>query len=177
MEMRILAISGSLRARSSNTTLLQTMALLAPDGVGVEVYRGLGELPLFNLDDDLEPGAPPVRELRAVVRRCDALLLSTPEYAHGLPGALKNGLDWLVGSGEVSGKRCVLVHASSRGVFAQESLREVLRTMDARLVSEAERTIELAGRHETPEALCTDAAVAEALRSSFAALLRCTQAS
>src|SRR5437764_1175741 len=99
--VRILAISGSLRAVSSNTALLRAAAALAPEGVEVELYGGLGDLPHFNpdLDDpdhkDREPAA--VTDLRARVRSADGLLIAAPEYAHGVPGAMKNALDWLVG--------------------------------------------------------------------------------
>ena len=94
--MRFLAISGSLRLASSNTALLRAAALVAPEGVEIILYRGLGDLPHFN--PDLEAAEPPsVTEFREQVRISDGLLISSPEYAHGVPGVLKNALDWLVG--------------------------------------------------------------------------------
>ena len=99
--MHLLAISGSLRAGASNTALLEAAARVAPPGVTVELYPGVAALPHFNPDldtpdgDHLPAGAA---ELRALVGRADALLLSTPEYAHGLPGSFKNVVDWFVGS-------------------------------------------------------------------------------
>jgi chromate reductase len=97
--MRILAISGSLRAASSNTALLRAAAALAPEGMEVVLYGGLGDLPHFN--PDLEGAAPPaVIDLWARVREADGLLIACPEYAHGVPGAMKNALDWLVGGDE-----------------------------------------------------------------------------
>src|SRR5215471_687580 len=93
---RILAISGSLRAVSSNTALLRAAAMLAPAGVEIRVYDGLGDLPHFN--PDLEGAEPPVvKDFGAQVGAADGIILSTPEYAHGVPGVLKNALDWLVG--------------------------------------------------------------------------------
>src|SRR5678815_5767847 len=97
--MRILAISGSLRRVSSNTTLLRVVGVLAPAGVEVTLYEGLADLPAFN--PDLE-GAEPSSLLafRAQLKEADGAFISSPEYAHGVPGSLKNALDWIVGSGE-----------------------------------------------------------------------------
>lgn len=136
--MRILAISGSLRSGSSNTTLLQAAAALAPQGVEMDFYGGWANLPAFNpdldtvLDDPRLPAA--VREWREQVAVADALLISTPEYAHGVPGALKNALDWLVGGSELPGKPVALLNASVAAEYAQRSLAETLRTMSAELV-------------------------------------------
>src|SRR5690242_9174445 len=101
--MRLLAISGSLRAGSSNTAILQAARLVAPSDVELVLYEGLAELPAFNPDlDTVEGDRVPerVRELRALVGSADGLLICSPEYAHGIPGSLKNLLDWLVGSVE-----------------------------------------------------------------------------
>src|SRR5690349_3915443 len=104
--IQILAISGSLRAASSNTTVLRALAALALAGVAITLYDRLGELPYFNPDLDREGDTPPavVADLRARIARADALLISSPEYAHGVPGVLKNALDWLVSSLEFPGK-------------------------------------------------------------------------
>src|SRR5271165_5402171 len=93
--MRILAISGSLRSTSSNTAVLRAARTVAPSGVDIIIYEGLGALPHFN--PDLDGNKPPqsVLELRYEVGLADALLISSPEYAHGVPGCLKNALDWL----------------------------------------------------------------------------------
>jgi NAD(P)H-dependent FMN reductase len=133
--MEILALSGSLRAGSSNTALLRAAASVAPDGVCVRVYERLRGLPPFDPDED-QPGEPlpdAVAEFRALVSRADALLLSTPEYAHALPGAFKNALDWLVGSPDFAGKLVAVITPTTRSVHAQAQLRVVLRTMSATL--------------------------------------------
>ena len=98
--IRLLAVSGSLRRASTNTAALEALARLAPEGVKVLLYRDLATLPPFNPDDDIEekPKPEPVETLRALVSASDALVIAAPEYAHGLPGALKNALDWLVAS-------------------------------------------------------------------------------
>ena len=144
--MKILAVSGSLRAQSTNTNLLRAAALIAPSHVEIAVYERLAAIPAFNSDLDVEPARDPVAGWRAALRNSSAVIFSTPEYAHGIPGTLKNALDWVVGSGELSGKPVALFNASSRGEYAQASLREILKTMDARLLSEAEITIPLLGK-------------------------------
>ena len=137
--MRILAISGSLRRASTNTAALEALARLAPEGVKVLLYRDLASLPPFNPDDDIEdkPKPEPVETLRALVDASDALVIAAPEYAHGLPGALKNALDWLVASETFAGKPTALLNTSPRAFHAQASLREILSTMAARLIPEA----------------------------------------
>lgn len=86
--MKILAISGSLRAASMNTALLRAVARLVPSGVSVVLCKGLGEIPLFN--PDIEATDPPaVVSLRAQVVTADALIIASPEYAHGITGVMK----------------------------------------------------------------------------------------
>src|SRR5690349_783719 len=98
--MRIFAISGSLRASSLNTAVLQAAVALAPPGVEIVLYDGLSRLPHFNPDVDGEIALAPVADWRTRLRAADGVLISSPEYAHGVPGSLKNALDWVVGSGE-----------------------------------------------------------------------------
>ena len=99
--MRILAISGSLRTGSSNTMLLRAAVALAPQAFEVSVYDGLATLPHFNPDQDNEAAPPPVVDFRSQLHASDGVLISSPEYAHGVPGVLKNALDWVVASGEL----------------------------------------------------------------------------
>ena len=134
--IRILGISGSLRSVSKNTTLLRAATHLTPQDTQIVLYEGIGDLPHFN--PDLEATEPPAfMDLRAQLQASDAVLICTPEYAHGVPGVLKNALDWLVGSGEFSGKPVGLLNASLQSHHAQESLAETLRTMDARVITDA----------------------------------------
>jgi NAD(P)H-dependent FMN reductase len=142
--IRILAISGSLRGLSSNTALLRTAIAVAPDNVAVTLYDGLATLPHFNPDDDLDVPPDVVRDLRARVGASDGLLISTPEYAHGVPGSLKNALDWLVSSVEFPHKPVALINASAMATHAQASLIETLSLMTAHIVSEACVTIPVA---------------------------------
>ena len=167
--MRILAISGSLRSASSNTRLLLAAAALAPAGVEVAVEAGLGELPHFNPDregDDL--GA--VTAWRARLESADALLICSPEYAHGVPGTLKNALDWVVGSGELIDKPLGLINAAPHAHHAQDSLAETLSVMTGWLVPGASVAVTLRDKSADPDALAADPDVSAALRGAIAAL-------
>jgi chromate reductase, NAD(P)H dehydrogenase (quinone) len=168
--IRILAISGSLRAASSNRTLLQAVASLAPATVDVSIYAGLADLPPFNPDEDIEPAPPAVADFRRRLHAADAVVFSTPEYAHGIPGTLKNALDWVVSSGELVDKPVALVNASPRATYAQASLIETLTVMSARLVDGASVTIPLAGTRLDAAAIGADPAHSSALRSALETL-------
>lgn len=137
---KILAISGSLRARSTNTTLLLAAARLAPSNVQIELYTELGSLPLFNPDlDGSEPES--ILQFRSAWAAADGLLICSPEYAHGVSGAMKNALDWLVSDVAMVGKPVALINASPRATHAHEALLETLRTMSWGVVPEASRTV------------------------------------
>jgi NAD(P)H-dependent FMN reductase len=133
--VKILGIPGSLRTTSSNAAILRAAARVAPAGTELTVYDGLGSLPHFSPDLDVDPLPVPVQDLRARIAAADALMISSPEYAHGMPGCLKNALDWLVSALEALDKRVLLLSASPGGAaHAHAQLAEVLRTMNLRLV-------------------------------------------
>src|SRR5512134_528071 len=115
--MKILALSGSLRAGSSNARLLRAAAAVAPPGMAFTFYEALGSLPHFNPDLDGEGATPPpaVAAFRRALGAADGVVISSPEYAHGVPGSLKNALDWLVSSGELTDKPLALLTASPGG--------------------------------------------------------------
>jgi NAD(P)H-dependent FMN reductase len=168
--IRIRTLSGSLRAKSSNAALLQAVALLAPHGVYVVPYDGLSELPHFNPDLDIDPAPSVVRALRDAITEADALIISSPEYAHGVPGSLKNALDWLVSGVEIYQKPVALLNPSPMSRFAQPQLAEILRTMNVALVEEACLTLPIAGGGLDAAAIAADAGLAEAIRGVFGAL-------
>lgn len=172
IEYNILAISGSLRARSSNTETLRAAAMLAEDSLKVSLYGGLATLPLFNPDLDGADALPlpPVRELRRQIAEADAVLICSPEYAHGVPGALKNALDWLVSGPEMVLKPVGLLNVSPRSTYAYEALTEILRTMSTVLVPDACRTVSLEGRGLGAATIAATRELAEALRDVLRAL-------
>lgn len=130
---RILGISGSLRRGSFNRALLETAGELAPEGAEVSIFEGLRDIPPY--DDDLrqERPQPAVERLKDAIRSADAVLFSTPEYNHGLPGVLKNAIDWVsrpIPDNPLRNKPVAIMGAST-GVMgtvrAQQQLREVLQ--------------------------------------------------
>jgi len=142
--MNVLAMSGSLRAASNNSALLRAVSRLAPPGIGVALFDGLGNLPLFN--PDIEATNPPaVARLRARLIAADAVIIASPEYAHGVTGAMKNALDWMVGCEAFVNKPVALLNASPRAVHAQASLKETLTMMSARVIEESSISVPILG--------------------------------
>jgi chromate reductase len=168
--VRVLALSGSLRRASSNSALVGAVAYLAPDTVAVSIYRELAALPSFNPDLDGGDAPAAVVRLRAALQACDAVLISSPEYAHGVPGALKNALDWVVGSSELVNKPIALINASGRARHAWASLAETLAVMSARVIPDASITVSLEGSALDAHGIVADAARSNALRSAIEAL-------
>jgi len=171
--LRVLCLSGSLRRRSGNTALLQAAARLAPVELHLTVYDGLSSLPLFNPDDEMEALPASAAALRRFVGESDALLIACPEYAHGVPGPFKNLLDWLVGSLEFPDKPVVLWNASARGSHhAQDALREILRTMSARLLESPSVTVPLSGAGCEEGDVLADPSQVALVRGSLGVLAR-----
>jgi chromate reductase, NAD(P)H dehydrogenase (quinone) len=145
--LSVVAISGSLRRASSNGALVEAVARLAKDVVDEAVMR-----------------------FRSILQACDAVLISSPEYAHGVPGVLKNALDWVVGSGELIDKPIALINASARATHARASLAETLATMSAQIVVAASITVSLDGRALDSNGIVGDGDLSAALRASIHAL-------
>lgn len=135
--IRILGICGSLQAASSNLTLLEQAITLAPEGTLVCLSDKLRELPLFNPDLESPTPPEPVLRWREAIDAHDALLIACPEYGHSLPGPLKNGLDWLIGSGELD-RKVIAITASTnfaeRGRMGLAALHGVLVAVNARIL-------------------------------------------
>lgn len=138
--MRVLAISGSLRAASHNTALLRAAADLAPDGVELELFDGLELVPPYNEDHDTDTPAEPVTRLRQRIADADAVLFSTPEYNGSVPGQLKNAVDWAsrpFGRSALWGKPVAVIGASTSeygALWAQADLRKTLGISGARVL-------------------------------------------
>lgn len=174
--LQILAISGSLRTGSSNTAVLQALAMLAPTNVTVTLCNQLSDLPYFNPDlDDTERLPASVRSFRTQVGQSDALLISSPEYAHGVPGVLKNALDWLVGSVEFPYKPVALINISPRSIHAHASLTEILTTMSATLLDHSAFTIALPRNRLDTAGMLEEPSIRAALENAMGAFVQALQ--
>ena len=130
--MRLIAISGSTRAASTNTAMLECFCQHAPPNVEMFVYRGLADLPAFSPDREGVNTPLVVRDFINAIRHADGIILASPEYVRSIPGGLKNAIDWLVSGDEIIGKPVVLAHASHRGGDMLVALRFVLATVTQR---------------------------------------------
>jgi chromate reductase len=176
--MRILTLCGSLRAQSSNRAILQAYERVAGEAARFRHYEGLGALPHFNPDLDGLTVPAEVTTLRALIASADAIVISTPEYAHALPGTFKNALDWLVSDPAFVGKPVAILQAARGSSWAADSLREVLTTMSAQLIDSAGVQLALGSNRVGPEEILARADLRTALTQSFAALAAaCTRAS
>jgi chromate reductase len=147
------------------------VAALAPAGVTIARYDGLGDLPHFNPDVEARALPAPVAALRALVAQADALVISSPEYAHGVPGSLKNALDWLVGGVELPGKPVALFDASPASTYAHAALVEILTTMSARVIAAATVALPLGAKKLDAAGMIADPAIAAALGTGLASLI------
>jgi NAD(P)H-dependent FMN reductase len=171
---RVLVISGSTRAGSTNSALCRTAAVCAPAGVEVDVYLALDALPHFNPDDDRDPLPARVAELRERIRGADAVLICTPEYAGTLPGSMKNLLDWTVGGTELTAKPVAWVKAAAdprRGEGAHDALATVLGYVQADIVAAACRPVPVAREAVGPDGLVADPATRAQLAGAMRAVL------
>lgn len=173
--VRVLAICGSLRKGSANRALLDAAMRLSPVGVAVTIYPDLAMIPPFNPDLDTDTPPAAVAAFRRALNNCDAILISSPEYAHGVSGVMKNALDWIVASGELIDKPTALINASTRATHAHTALRETLLTMSARVIDEASITVGLDGARLDASSIAKDAAHAALLASAVSALAAATR--
>ncbi len=153
--MLVLGLSGSLRRDSHNRKLLRAAAEELPPGHRLAVWDGLGELPVYDADLDVAPAPPQVRQLRDAIAAADAILISTPEYNHSIPGVLKNALDWAsrpYANNALRGKPVAVVGASTGlfgAVWAQAETRKVLTAIGAHVV---ERELPVGSAHDAFDA-------------------------
>jgi len=175
--LQLLLISGSLRAGSTNMAVLETVGVIAPQGVATVLYGGMGGLPHFNPDDDREgdPVHGAVAELRAQVSAADALLICTPEYAGALPGALKNLLEWTVGDAGTYRKPVAWINVSggaapTGAADAHDSLRKVLGYVHADSVEAACVRVPVTRDAVGPDGTIADPQIREQIAAALTAL-------
>ncbi len=171
-DRHLLLLCGSLRAGSSNEAVLRTAELLAPDGLTVTRYQGLGALPHFNPDADRDPLPAEVAALREAVGSADAVLVCTPEYAGTLPGSFKNLLDWMIGGTQLTDKPVGFVNAAGpgRGEGSHATLRTVLGYAGAVLVEPACVRIPIPRDAYGEDGVITDPALRTRITEVLAAL-------
>lgn len=171
--MHILAISGSLKASSTNSILLRAIAQMAPEDMEITIYEGLADLPHFNPDLDSDDPPASVHTLRKLLQAADGVLICTPEYAFGVPGALKNVLDWTVSSGEFYHKPVAAISASTLwggGDKAHASLLLTLTAVGANIPEGGKLMIPIVNKKLNVNGDVSDPETLQALRSVLNAL-------
>lgn len=167
--MRVLALCGSLRKQSRSLALLQAVAILAESEITFSIFHSLGDLPLFN--PDLEHDVPAsVQVLWQAIDHADAILIASPEYAHGITGTIKNALDWLVGYTPFTGKPVAVFNPSQRAEHADAALKEILTTMNAQLISEACLRIPVTSCQLSPEEIANTDPYSSLISTALAAI-------
>ncbi len=172
--MTILAISGSLRSGSTNTLLIRAVADRLPETVHLTLFDGLDALPHFSPERDTDPPLPPVEYLRTSIEQADAVLICTPEYAFGIPGVLKNALDWTVSTVLFNHKPVGVMSASptyAGGERAMASLLPTLQALDTRIPEGGALVVSSVKSKMAPDGSITDAATDAALRTLVAGLV------
>ncbi|ALS96871.1 NADPH-dependent FMN reductase [Lacimicrobium alkaliphilum] len=172
----ILAISGSLRSGSFNTAAIEAIHQLSPSNIEINIYRELGNIPLFNPDIDAKT-LPVINRLIAALRDADGLIIASPEYAHGISGVMKNALDWLVAGEEFVAMPIALINTSPRAIHALASLREILTTMSGVIVDEACLSLPLLGSGMSANDIVHEPTFAEPLQNSLFEFCSAIQAS
>lgn len=167
-QMKILAICGSLRAASLNAMLLRAAARLAPPDLAILIYERMAALPLFNPDLDLTPPAT-VLDLKAQISAADAVLIASPEYAHGVTGVMKNALDWTVSSDVFVNKPVIVFNASPRATHADAALREILDVMSAKILETASVKLPVIGAGLDEDGMFSHPDIAEILKTALLA--------
>jgi chromate reductase len=128
---KIIAISGSTRQNSANLNLINAIIDLFSDQLDIRMFEGLSEIPHFNPDIDNDNPPKNVSNFRKQLKEADGILICTPEYAMGVPGTLKNAIDWTVSSMEFSQKPVALITASTQGHKGHWSLMETLKIIES----------------------------------------------
>lgn len=130
-QKKIIAISGSTRRNSTNLDLINAIVKLSAEWLAISIFDQLAEIPPFNPDLDNDNPPKIVSDFRRKLKNADGILICTPEYARGVPGSLKNAIDWTVSSMEFSNKPVALITASSDGRMGHISLLETLKVIEA----------------------------------------------
>ena len=167
---KILAIPGSTRQSSTNLNLIKAISDLFAEKLVVKIFRGLSGIPHFNPDLDAENPPKNVLEFRSQLKEADGILICTPEYAMGVPGTLKNAIDWTVSSMEFSGKPVALITASSSGQKAHLSLLDTLKVIESDIPENSQLLISFV-KTKVKEDKITDIDTLEKVKQVISSLL------
>lgn len=138
---KILALCGSTKSLSINLSLIKAIAGLSTGLFDLIIFNKIDKIPHFNPDLDNESPPEEVRQFRNLVKEADGVLICTPEYAMGVPGSLKNAIDWTVSSCEFSHKPVALITASSQGFNGHKALLETLKVIECDITDETQLVI------------------------------------
>ncbi len=138
---KVVAICGSTRQNSINHSLIKAIADLSAANLDITIYNGIGNLPQFNPDDDGDSVATEVADFRQLLGDTDGVIICTPEYAHGVPGTLKNAIDWTISSSSFPHKPTMLITASTGGHYGHKALMETLKAIEAKNIDNLQMVI------------------------------------
>ncbi|MET9885292.1 NADPH-dependent FMN reductase [Streptomyces sp. NPDC006430] len=175
-ELKILAISGSLREASYNSALVRAAQKFTPGDLAIEIYEGLRDIPPYDTDQDIDPAPAAVADLRRRISEADGIFIATPEYNYGIPGVLKNALDWASRpalNSSLTGKPIAIAGAAPTNfgtVRAQLALRQMFLWTDSRVVGKPELQIFRANERFDEAGNLTDETTIDILQQLLSAL-------
>ncbi len=141
---KVLAISGSTRQQSTNQYLINAIIDLSSGELDIGLFNDLEQMPQFNPDKDNEHVHDTVSRFRQLISKADGIIICTPEYAHGVPGALKNAIDWTISTGEFPNKPTMLITAATDGRFGHKALLDTMRAIEAKNIDQLQLVIQFA---------------------------------
>ncbi|MEJ7914086.1 MAG: NADPH-dependent FMN reductase [Chitinophagaceae bacterium] len=153
---KVIAICGSTRQASINYSLIKAIVDLSAENLDITVFSGIAKLPQFDPDSDGEHVADEVADFRQLLNNAQGIIICTPEYAHGVPGTLKNAIDWTISSSQFPHKPTMLITASTDGRFGHKALLETLKAIEAKNIDNLQLVISFAKTKINNENQITD---------------------
>jgi len=138
---KVVAISGSTRQNSINHSLIKAIADLSATSLDISIFDGIANLPQFNPDNDGDSVVKEVADFRQQLKNADGVIICTPEYAHGVPGTLKNAIDWTISSSSFPQKPTMLITASTGGNYGHKALMETLKAIETKNIDNLQMVI------------------------------------
>ena len=172
---KILAISGSTRQRSTNLNLIKAIIELTAEQLDINIFQGLSDIPHFNPDLDTDQPPKQVADFRKQLSEADGVLICTPEYAMGVPGTLKNAIDWTVSSCEFSHKPVALITASSVGEKGHRSLLETLKIIESDIPDDSQLLISFVKTKVNSDGKITDEETLAQVKKLIASFIKTTR--